>query len=74
MLKCTCTPCDGVVVADVQWGTDTLIVNGEHVSMQMGSLCQPHLDELWGKLDQLVKLNKAWFRIDSPGKICSEGV
>lgn len=69
-MKCSCNPCDGMVVADVQWGTDTLIVNDKHVPMQQASLCQQHLDQLWDTLNPLLKLNKAWFRIDEPGKIC----
>jgi hypothetical protein len=69
MSLCSCQPCNEVAVADVQWGSDTLVVKDKHVPMQQASLCQQHLDQLWETLNPLLKLNKAWFRIDEVGKI-----
>ena len=71
--RCSCNPCSNVPVADVQWGSDTLFVEKEgkqvQIKVQTATLCQEHLDTLWGTLNHLVQLNKAWFRIDEVGKI-----
>lgn len=62
--KCSCS-CDGTAVADARWGSDTL-------PAQTGSLCQAHLDELWGMLGPLLGLNKAWLTLDRPGALTAE--
>lgn len=74
-IVCDVWPCDkqGVpAVADVQWGSDTMVVDNKKIPYQIASMCQQHVDELWMKINTQVQLNKIWFRIDEPGKIKGE--
>ena len=61
-MNCDVQPCGSEVWCDCQWGSDNL-------PTQIATLCQNHAEELWEMLDPLLKLNKAWYRIDLPGRI-----
>lgn len=58
-MKCVCEGCRNDAVAWCQWGSDS-------IATQQADFCKVHLDELWGMLNPLLQLNKAWFRIDRP--------
>ena len=54
LMKCGCDPCHQEAIFKVEWGSTSL-------SYQTADLCQSHLDELWGMLNPLLQLNRAWF-------------
>jgi len=56
-MKCECNPCGKEAVVWCQWGSEAL-------PMQQANLCEDHHDDLWERLNPLLQLNKAWFRID----------
>ena len=61
-MKCHCQPCDLPPHCDCQWGSNNL-------PTQTATLCEPHANDLWQRLNHLLELNLAWYRIDSPGNI-----
>lgn len=58
--KCDFAGCKDDPYCDSQWGS-------ENLATQTATLCKKHSDELWERIQSLVKLNLVWYRIDRPG-------
>ena len=66
MKACDFNPCNAEEsFCDCEWGS-------ERLPRQVATLCKEHANELWEMLNPLLKMNKAWYRIDVPGKIKGE--
>lgn len=59
---CNCNSSERTAYCDCQWGSDTM-------PTQTATLCKMCCEELWEALNPLLQINKAWYRIDAPGKI-----
>lgn len=66
-MRCVFTGCKAPPHMDAQWGSV-----GDDA--QQATLCRPHADELWGRLNPLVQTGRCWFRCDVPGGITRKSV